>query len=228
VGPGQWSTFDRSTVNSGRVQTGPVGLGLGRSGLGRAKHVACCGAATSRPWALIGLRPQHGSHRVAHGGPALLVHGPKAGSMVDRAHRHFSSARLMCTGCRATLLTLPLSPLFLPRCAPASDVLTGELPQRLRHPIEVGKSLPMPWRLQWWSQGDGWCILSHWSRRTAARAQPACGNGVGAACGCHSALAGMLGRSRGPPGPSMALSMADGLAITLAASVWGLWPRRAS
>ena len=102
-------------------------VGLGRAGVGRAEHVARCDAATSRPWALIGLRPQHGSHRVAHGGPALLVHGPKAGSMVDRAHRHFSSARLMCTGCRATLLTLPLFLCFfhgalLPAtCSPASS-----------------------------------------------------------------------------------------------------------
>ena len=58
-------------------------VGSGRAGVGRVEHVACCGAATSRPWALIGLRPQHGSHRVAHGGPALLIHGPKAGSLVD-------------------------------------------------------------------------------------------------------------------------------------------------
>ena len=123
-------------------ELGRLVFGLGRSGPGRVKHVARCDAATSWPWALIGLRPQHGSHRVAHDGPALLIHGPKAGSMVDRAHRHFSSARLMCTGCRVALLTLPLSPLFLPRRAPAGDVLTGELPQRLRHPIEVGKKPP--------------------------------------------------------------------------------------
>ena len=116
--------IDQSTVNMVGSQTG---FGLGRSGSGQAKHVACCGAAMSRPWALIGLRPQHGSHRVAHGGPALLVHGPKVGSMVDRAHRHFSSARLMCTGCRAALLTLPLLLCFfhgaLPpaTCSPASS-----------------------------------------------------------------------------------------------------------
>ena len=87
-------------------------------------------------------------------------------------------------GCVAQLAP---SPLFLPWRAPTGDVLTSDLPQWLRHPFEVGKSLPVPWRLQWWSQGDGWCILSHWSRRTAARAQPACGNGAGAA-----ALAGSM------------------------------------
>ena len=189
---------------------------MGRCGPGRAEHVACCGAATSRLWALIGLRPQHGSHRVAHGGPALLVHGPKAGSMVDRAHRHFSSTRLMCTGCIAALLTLPLSPLFLPRRAPAGDVLTGELPQRLRHPIEVGKSLPAPWQLQRWGQGDGWCFLSHWSRRTAARAQPACGNGAGAA-----ALAGSVVRM----GATMLYRACWAGRGVLQGLRW-LWPRR--
>jgi len=81
-------------------------------------------------------------------------------------------------GCAAQLAP---SPLFLPRRAPVGDVLTGELPQKLRHPIEVGKSLPAPWLLQRWGQGDRWCFLSHWPRRTAARAQPACGNGAGAA-----------------------------------------------
>ena len=61
-------------------------------------------------------------------------------------------------GCAAQLAPPPL---FLPRRAPAGDVLTGELPQWLRHPIEVGKSLPVLWRLQQWGQGDGWCFLSH-------------------------------------------------------------------
>jgi len=81
------------------------------------------------------------------------------------------------------------NPLFPPRCAPAGDVLSGELPQWLRRLIEVGKSLPVPWRLQRWGQGDGWCFLSHWSRRTVAQAHPACGNGAGAA-----ALAGSVVR----------------------------------
>ena len=95
-----------------------------------------------------------------------IVISPRLGSCAP-------GARLRCSPC-------PFSSV-LPRRAPAGDVLTGELPQRLRHPFEVGKSLPVPWRLQWWSQGDGWCILSLWSRRTVARAQPACGNGAGAA-----------------------------------------------
>ena len=179
-----------------------------------AHHVACCGAATSRPWASTGLRPPLGPHRVAHGGPALLVHGPKAGSMVDRAHRHLSSARLMCTGCWVALLTLPLSPLFLPRRAPAGDVLTGKLPQWLRHPIEVGKSLPAPWRLQRWGQGDRWCFLSHWPRRTAARAQPACGNGAGAA-----ALAGSVVRV----GVTM-MQRACWAGRGVLQGLWWLWP----
>ena len=59
--------------------------------------MARCDAATSRPWALIGLCPQRGSHRVVHGGPALMVHRPTAGRMVDRVHRLFSLAWLMCT-----------------------------------------------------------------------------------------------------------------------------------
>ena len=47
--------------------------------------------------------------------------------MVDRVHCHFPSARLMCTGCRVALLTLPLFLYFshgalLPAtCSPASS-----------------------------------------------------------------------------------------------------------
>ena len=85
---------DQSTVNTAGSQTG---FGLGRSGPGRAEHVACCDAATSRPWAFIGLCPQRGSHRMAHDGPALMVHGPTVGRMVDQVHRLFSLARLTCT-----------------------------------------------------------------------------------------------------------------------------------
>ena len=137
-----------------------------------------------RCWALTRLRFLAVGMSVAHGGPALLVHGPKAGS--TRVHGGPSPSSFLLgsahvhrvQGCAAQLAP---SPLFLPRRAPAGDVLTGELPQKLRHPTEVGKSLPAPWRLQRWGQGDGWCFLSHWSRRTAARAQPACGNGAGAA-----------------------------------------------
>jgi len=152
----------------------------------------------------------------AYGEPKFTVHGPKAGSMVDRAHRHFSSARLMCTGCRAALLTLPLSPLFLPRRAPAGDVLTGELPQWLRHTIEVGKSLPVPWRLQWWGQDDRWCFLGHWPWRTVARAQPACGNGAGVA-----ALAGSVVRM----GVTM-LQRAGRVGREVLQGLRWLWPRR--
>ena len=176
--------------------------------------MACCGATTWHSWALTGLRFLAVGVSTAHGGPKFTVHGPKVGSMVDRVHHHFPSARLLCTGCRAALLNSPPSPLFLPRRAPTGDVLTGELPQRLKHPFEVGKSLPVPWRRQWWSSGDGWCILSHWSRRTAARAQPACGNGAGAA-----ALAGSVVRM----GVTM-LQRACWVGRGVLQGLWWLWP----
>jgi len=40
-------------------------------------------------------------------------------------------------GCAAQLAPPPL---FLPRRAPAGDILTGELPQRCQRPIDMGKT----------------------------------------------------------------------------------------
>ena len=129
----------RSTVNTAGSQTG---FGLGRSGPGRAEHVACCDAATSRPWALIGLHPQHGSHCVAHGGPALMVHGLTAGRMVDQVHRLFSLARLTCTELTHGWPARGCSPVFFRGGAPVDD----ECPVSLRGSAGVrlgrGKASP--------------------------------------------------------------------------------------
>ena len=157
-------------------------VGLGWAGLGwsLARHVACCGATTSRPWASTGLWSSTVGVSVAHGGPRGAGPWTADRSIVVRVHPS-SLRRGPCAPSSRVCGRRGESSLFSCRRVPVGDVLTSELPQWLRRPIEVGKSLPAPWRLQRWGQDDGWCFLGHWPQRTAARAQPACGGGVGAA-----------------------------------------------
>ena len=103
-------------------------LGLNRAGFGPVwAELTRTRGVLWRSWALTGLRFLAVGMSAAHGGPKFTVHGPKAGSMVDRVHCHFPSARLMCTGCRAALLNSPLLLCFLhgalppATCSPASS-----------------------------------------------------------------------------------------------------------
>ena len=102
---------DQSTVNMGRVRLGRLGFGLGRSGPGRAEHVALYDAATSRSWALIRLRPQHGSRWTNAHGPWTYgrAHGePSPPSLLlGSAHVHRAHAGVSVRG--------GVSPIFLPR-----------------------------------------------------------------------------------------------------------------
>ena len=136
--------IDQSTVNMAGSQTG---FGLGRSGPGRAEHVARCDAATSWPWALIGLRPQRGPHRVAHGGPALIVHGPTVGRMVDQVHHLFSLARLTCTELTHGWPARGCSPVFLPWWCSYRRRAGCEPLWRCWCPIGEGKGYPRLWQL---------------------------------------------------------------------------------
>ena len=161
----------RSTVNVDQLT---VNTDWVSNGLRRPSGWAGLGRAGPDMWQAVAL-PRHGRGPLLgfiHSSRAwawltvdqvVLVNGPKVGSPVDQVHRHLPRLGSCAPGARLRCSTCPFSSV-LPRRASASDVLTSELPQRLKHPIEVGKSLPMPWRLQWWSQGDGWGILSHWSR----------------------------------------------------------------
>jgi len=123
-------------------ELGRLGFRLGRSRPGRARHVARCDAAMSQSWALIGLRPQCGSHRVAHGGPTLMVHGLTAGRMVDQVHRLFSLARLMCTELIYGWPARGCSPVFLPRWCYCRRRADCESSWRCWCPIGEGKRLP--------------------------------------------------------------------------------------
>jgi len=151
-------------------ELGRLGFGLGQSRQGQAGHVARCDAATSRPWALIGLRPQRGSHRVAHGGPALMVHGPTAGRMVDQVHRLFSFARLTCTELTHGWSARGCSPVFFRGGAPVG----GERPVSLRGSagvrLERGKLPRATVIMILWSN---W-----WSRSSSALATAAGGSAV--------------------------------------------------
>ena len=138
--------------------------------------MAGCGTATSRPWALTGLW----STGVVYGGCKFTVHGPKAGSMVDQVHLSPLSLWFTCTGCMGMLPARGGVSLVSYRGgAPAG----GELAVRLRGGAgdELGRGKAFP--------GHGDCVGGVkvaarasprcWPRRAAARAPPACGNGMG-------------------------------------------------
>ena len=164
MGSGQRSTL---TGQHGQVSNGPVGL---RVGPVWARHVAGYGTATSRPWALIGLHPQRGSHRVAHGGPALMVHGPTAGRMVDQVHRLFSLARLTCTEpTHKWPVRGGVFPCFLPRRCSRRRRAPGEPPWQCWCPIGEGKNFPGSRRLRLWGQGAARASPRCWPRRSVAR-----------------------------------------------------------
>ena len=145
-----------------------------------------------------------------------MVHRPTAGRMVDQVHRLFSLARLMCTE-----LTLGwsarrgCSPVFFRGGAPVG----GERPVSPRGSagvrLERGKASP--------GHGDYVCGVKgaatasqgvgHSDRRLKlhrrAGRHGCCG--IGHFCGAHgrhSALASMLGRSRGLPGAPVTLATA--------------------
>ena len=73
--------------------------------------MACYGAATSLPWASIGLRLPCGPHCVVHGRLAFTVHGPQTQSVVDRVHTTVSFVWFTvdrAQGCAAHLTPFPL------------------------------------------------------------------------------------------------------------------------
>ena len=126
-------------------------------------------AATSRSWAFIGLCPQRGSHRVVHGGPALMVHGPTAGRMVDQVHHLFSLLQLTCTELTLVWSARGCFPCFLPRRCSHRRRAPGEPPWQCWCPIREGKSFPVSRRLRLWGQGAARASPRCWPRRSAAR-----------------------------------------------------------
>jgi len=115
---GARSTLTGSQTGSGGLRVGPVWVGpdtwqavaLPRHGRGPLLGFV----HSSREWAWLTVDQ------------VVLVHGPKAGSLVDQVHRHFPWLGSCAPGARLRCSTRP-PPLFLPLRAPAGDVLTGEL-----------------------------------------------------------------------------------------------------
>jgi len=172
---------DQSTVNMDRVSNG-LQRASGWAGLGQAWPAMWRAMVLPRHsrGPLLGHGPWLAGMGVAHGGPRGAGPWTADRSTVVRVHPS-SLRRGPCAPCSCVCGQRGESSLLSCRRVPVGDMLTGKLPQQLRRPIEVAKSLPGPWRLQRWGQDDGWCFLGHWPRRTAARAQPARGGGSGAA-----------------------------------------------
>ena len=161
---GQSVNIDRSTVNTGRVQTRPVGPGYGL-GFGPPCGMLwrCHVVAKGLHWASSTVLP------TPRGSWWTGVHGPWTVGWVfgGPSLSFFPLAWSMCTGCRCVRPVRGIL-CFLPRHAPAGGVLTGELLQRRWRPIEVGKSIARPWRVRWWGQGGGQSFLGLWPRWSAA------------------------------------------------------------
>ena len=138
--------IDQSMVNTAGSQTG---FGLGRSGPGRARHVACCDAATSRPWASTGpWSTTHGpwwTDAPVYGGPRLLP--------VSRVHPSLLCLWFTCTGFMHGWPARGVFPCFSCGSAPASGELAGQPPWRCWCPIGEGKGFPRLRRLRWWGLG---------------------------------------------------------------------------
>ena len=175
--------------------------------------MACYGAATWHSWALTRLRFLAVGMSAAHGGPKFTVHGPKAGSMVDQVHRPSSRLGSCAPGAGLRCSTRPLRLCFfhsmLPRatCSPVGSCNGSGVQLRWGKvsPCHgdcnggVGATDRAPRSLA--TTNDG-------SSTTGVRGWRGC-SGIGRVCGVrerHNALAGMLGRSRGPPGPPVDLA----------------------
>jgi len=126
---------DQSTINTAGSQTG---FGLGRSGPGRAGHVACCDAATSRPWASTGpWSMTHGprwTDAPVYGGPRLLL--------VNRVHPPLLYLWFTCTRFTCGWPARGCSPVFLPRWCSCRRRADCESSWRCWCPIGEGKRLP--------------------------------------------------------------------------------------
>jgi hypothetical protein len=202
--------IDQSTVNTAGSQTG---FGLGRSGPGQGEHVAICDAATSCPWALTGPRVQAVGVSTAHGGPMFMVHGSQTslrwtestlhllGAVhVHRVHtRVTDEGEVRCFSCGGapTSSELAVSPYG------GAGVRLGRGKTYLGHGDCVG-GVKVAARA---SQG-----ASHGERRLELHRRAGMVRGYGisqfyGARGRHNAPAAMLGRSRGPLGPLVALAM---------------------
>ena len=192
-------------------ELGRLGFGLGRSGLGRAKHVACYEAATSRPWARIGLW----STAVVYGGPIAAGPWTTDWSTVDRVHPSPPRRGPGTPGARAGGRRGGVFPYSLPGGLHASGELA--VSPHGGAGVRLGRGIVPSHRCDYdggvkvaakASQGAG-----HGERRLKLhrRAGMAWCCGIGRFCGArgrHNAPTGMLGRSRGPSGPPVALATA--------------------
>ena len=160
-------SVDQSTVNIGRVRTGPVGLRVGPvwAGPGRAVHVARCDAATSRPWALTGPW----SMAAVYGGLSGAGPWTTDWSMVDRVHLSPPRRGPGTSGARAGGRRGGCSPAFPTAALLPAVIFTNEPLWRGWCLIGVGKSFPGPRRLRLWGQGGDQSSPRCWPWRAVAR-----------------------------------------------------------
>ena len=137
---------------------------MGRSGLGRAVHVARCDAATSRPWALTGPW----SMAAVYGGLSGASPWTTDWSMVDRVH---PSPLRRGLGTPGALVGDQRGggPLFLPWRCSCRRRACCEPPRWRWCPIGVGKSFPGPRRLRLRGQGGDQSSPRCWPWRAVAR-----------------------------------------------------------
>ena len=144
-----------------------------------------------------------------------LVHGPKAGSLVDQVHHYFPRLSSCAPGARLRCSTRPSS----------SVSSTARSYRRRTHRRASAAVLAPNWRGKKHRQAlaTAMVVSGRWLRlprslatanggssTTDVRGWRGC-SGIGRVYGArerHSAPAGMLGRSRGPPGPPVALATA--------------------
>ena len=190
-------------------ELGRLGFGLGRSGPGQAEHVACCDATTSQSWALIGLW----SMATVYSGPSDAGPWTTDWSTVDRVHpspprRGPGTPGARAGGRRGGVFPCSLSGglhaggelAVSPRGGAGVRLGRGIVPS---HHSDCDGGVKVVAKA---SQGAGHSERRLKLHRCAGMAR-CCG--IGRFCGArgrHNAPTGMLGRSRGPPGPPVALA----------------------
>jgi hypothetical protein len=151
MGSGQQSTLTgQQSTRVGSNWVGWAGYGLG-FGSPRGRLWLCHVVVVGLNWAVV-----HGLWSMVD--QETLVHGPQTGLRWTKSTLSFLRRGPRTPVARAGCRRGEFSPISCRR-ASVGDVITGELPQRFRRLIEVGKSLLAPWRLRWWGRSGGWGFI---------------------------------------------------------------------
>ena len=207
---------DQSTVNMDWVSNG-LRRASGWAGQGRAGPDTCQAVALPRHGRgpLLGFVHSSRAWAWLTVDQVVLVHGPKAGSLVDQVHRYFPRLGSCAPSARLRCSTRPSSSVSSTarsrrrrthRRASAAVLAPNWHGKKHRQALATamvvsGRRLGLPRSLATANGG---------SSTTGVRGWRGC-SGIGRVYGArerHSAPAGMLGRSRGPLGPPVALATA--------------------